>query len=82
LHVGCPIVFGARRNAIVFRASDAALPFVTRNAELPAVLAPQFDQELKLRKDQETFPERVRTTIQRGLAGRRPKMQEIAVNST
>ncbi len=77
-HFGCPIVFGAARNAIVFRASDAALPFVTHNAELLAVLAPQLDEELKQHKGQETFPERVRASIQRKLAGRRPKMQEIA----
>ena len=77
-HFGCPIVFGSARNAIVFRASDAALPFVTRNAELLAMLAPQFDQELKQRKDQESFPERVRATIQRNLAGHRPKMQDVA----
>jgi AraC-like DNA-binding protein len=77
-HFGCPIVFGAARNAIVFRASDAALPFVTHNAELLAMLAPQLDEELKQHKGQETFPERVRATIQRKLAGRRPKMQEIA----
>lgn len=77
-HFGCPIVFGAARNAIVFRASDAALPFVTHNAELLAMLAPQLDEELKKHKGQETFPERVRVTIQRKLAGRRPKMQEIA----
>jgi AraC-like DNA-binding protein len=38
------------------------------------MLAPQFDQELNLRKDQETFPERVGATIQRNLAGRRPKI--------
>ncbi len=77
-HFGCPIVFGAARNAIVFRASDAALPFVTHNAELLAMLAPQLDEELKQHKGQETFPERVRASIQRKLAGRRPKMQEIA----
>ena len=77
-HFGCPIVFGAARNAIIFRTSDAALPFVTRNAELLAMLAPQFDEELKQRKGEETFPERVRAAIQRRLAGKRPKMQEIA----
>jgi AraC-like DNA-binding protein len=77
-HFGCPIVFGAARNAIVFRASDAALPFVTRNAELLAMLAPQFDEELKQHKHQETFPDRVRVTIQRKLAGRRPKLQDVA----
>lgn len=77
-HFGCPIHFGAGRNAIVFRASDAALPFVTRNAELLAMLAPQLDEELKQHNVQETFPERVRATIQKKLAGQRPKMQEIA----
>ena len=77
-HFGCPIVFGAARNSLVFRASDAALPFVTHNAELLAMLAPQLDEELKQHKGQETFPERVRASIQRKLAGRRPKMQEIA----
>jgi AraC-like DNA-binding protein len=77
-HFGCPILFGAARNAIVFRASDADRPFVTRNAELLAMLAPQLDEELKQHKRQETFPERVRATIQRKLAGRRPKMQDIA----
>lgn len=77
-HFGCPIMFGADRNAIVFRSSDADLPFVTRNAELLALLAPQLDEELKQRHGQETFPERVRATIQRKLAGRRPKMQEVA----
>jgi AraC-like DNA-binding protein len=77
-HFGCTIVFGAPRNAIVFRASDAALPFVTRNADLLAMLEPQFDRELKQRKEQETFPERVRATIQRKLTGQRPRMQDIA----
>ena len=77
-HFGCPVNFGAARNAIVFRASDAALPFVTRNAELLAMLAPQLDEELKQHKSQETFPERVRAVIQRKLTGRRPKMHDIA----
>jgi AraC-like DNA-binding protein len=77
-HFGCPIIFGVTRNAIIFRASDAALPFVTRNAELLAMLAPQFDEELKQHKGQETFPERVRSIIQRKLVGQRPRMQDIA----
>jgi hypothetical protein len=73
-HFGCPILCGAARNAIVFCASDADRPFVTRNAELLAMLAPQLDEELKQHKGQETFPERVRAGIQRKLAGSRPKL--------
>jgi AraC-like DNA-binding protein len=77
-HFGCPIQFGAARNAIVFRASDATLPFITRNAELLDMLAPQLDEELKQHKGHETFPERVRATIQKKLAGGRPRIQDIA----
>ena len=77
-HFGCPVVFGARRNALIFRAPDADRPFITQNAELLAMLAPQLDEELKQHKGQESFPERVRATIQKKLAGRRPKMHDIA----
>jgi AraC-like DNA-binding protein len=77
-HFGCPILFGAARNAMVFRASDAELPFVTRNVDLLAMLAPQIDEELKRHNGEETFPERVRAVIQKKLTGRRPKMQDIA----
>lgn len=77
-HFGCPIRFEAKRNAIVFRASDAELPFVTRNEELLGMLAPQLDAELMLHRGAETFPERVRTKVQQKLTGRRPKMEEIA----
>jgi AraC-like DNA-binding protein len=77
-HFGCPVIFGAARNAMVFRTKDAELPFITRNAELLAMLAPQLDQELKQHNREQTFAEHVRSTIQRKLVGRRPKMLDIA----
>ncbi|SRR6266568_125886 len=77
-HFGCPILFGTPRNAIIFRASDADRPFVTSNAELLAMLVPQFDEELQQHKGQEPFADRVRATIQKKLTGRRPRMQDIA----
>lgn len=78
-HFGCPVIAGAGRNALIFRFEDAERPFVTRNADLLAMLAPQLDEELKRHRGKEqSFPEQVRTAIQRKLAGRRPKMQEIA----
>ena len=42
------------------------------------MLAPQLDEELKQHKGLETFPERVRTTIQKKLTGHRPRMHDIA----
>jgi len=77
-HFGCPVICGAPRNAIVFRASDAQRPFVTRNAELLAMLAPQFEQELQQENSDENFAERVRGAIQRKLTGRRPNIEDIA----
>lgn len=77
-HFGCPVVCGAPRNAIVFRASDAQRPFVTRNAELLAMLAPQFEEELKQESKDEQFAERVRVAIQQKLTGRRPTIDDIA----
>jgi AraC-like DNA-binding protein len=77
-HFGCPVVCGAARNAIVFRAADAQRPFVTRNAELLGMLAPQFEEELKQENGDENFVERVRMAIQQKLTGRRPTIEDIA----
>lgn len=81
-HFGCPVIFGADRNAIVFRAADAERPFVTRNAELLAMLAPQFEAELKHQNpgenDDGNFVERVRLAVQQKLTGRRPTIDDIA----
>jgi AraC-like DNA-binding protein len=77
-HFGCPVVCGATRNAIVFRTADAKRPFVTRNAELLAMLAPQFEEELKRENSDENFLERVRRAIQQKLTGQRPTIEDIA----
>ena len=77
-HFGCPVLCGAPRNAIVFRATDAHRLFVTRNAELLGILAPQFDEELKQENGDENFVERVRIAIQQRLTGRRPTIEDIA----
>ena len=77
-HFGCRVVCGATRNAIVFRAADAQRPFVTRNAELLGMLAPQFEEELKRESGEENIIERVRVAIQQKLTGRRPNIEDIA----
>ena len=77
-HFGCPVVCGASRNAIVFRASDVQRRFVTRNAELLAMLATQFEEELKQENSDENFVERVRIAVQQKLTGRRPSIEDIA----
>jgi AraC-like DNA-binding protein len=77
-HFGCPVITGMASNAMIFRAEDADCPFITRNAELLDMLAPQFDQELKARRTKGTFSELVRDAIQQKLTEHRPTIDDIA----
>ncbi len=78
-YFGCAVETAGTRNAIVFRAADAERPFVTRNAELLGTLAPQLEAELKAQERvEESFPDRVRRTVQEKLTGRRPAIEEVA----
>ena len=77
-HFGCPVVCGAARNAVIFRAEDAACPFLTRNAELLDMLAPQFERELSRHSGQDSFLDLVHGAIQQRLTGSRPNVEEIA----
>jgi AraC-like DNA-binding protein len=53
-------------------------PFVTRNAELLAMLAPQLDAELSAGKSRQTLGEQVKGTLKRLLAGQRPTIHTVA----
>src|ERR1700744_2639575 len=76
--LGCEVIAGAPRNVIVFRAADATKPFVTRSAELLDLLAPQFEEQLRQYKDEDSFLELVRRTIQDKLTGHRPSIDAIS----
>jgi AraC-like DNA-binding protein len=76
--LGCEVSSGAPRNAIIFRASDAVKPFVTRNAELLDLLAPQFEEQLRQYTEEDGFIELVRRTIQDRLTGRRPSIDAVS----
>lgn len=75
---GCEVVTGAPRNRVVFRASDATKPFVTRNAELFDLLAPQFEEQMRQYQEEDGFVELVRRTIQDKLTGHRPSMNAVS----
>ncbi len=75
---GCKVLSGASRNTIVFRVSDATAPFVTRNVELFDLLAPQFEEQLRQYKEEDSFLELVRRAIQDRLTGQRPSIDVIS----
>jgi len=76
--LGCEVIVGAPRNVIIFHASDATKPFVTRNAELLDLLAPQFEEQLRQYKEEDGFLELVRRTIQDRLTGHRPSIEIVS----
>jgi hypothetical protein len=45
-YFGCPVKYCTTRDALILRAADLELPFVTHNDELLQMLAPQFEQKL------------------------------------
>ena len=77
-HFGCAVRTGVPHNAMIFRAADASCPFVTRNAELLEMLAPQFDQELRQREDHHSFIDQVRDAVHQRLTGHRPSIEDVA----
>lgn len=79
-HFGCPVVFGGARNAIVFRSSDSEIPFVTRNADLLSMLAPQIDAELKQHDGEETSPTGCAPSYKRSSWGTVPKCKTSLAN--
>jgi AraC-like DNA-binding protein len=77
-NLGCKVIGGASRNAIIFRAYDATAPFVTHNAELLDLLAPQFEEQLRQYKAEDSLMELVRRAIQDRLTGHRPSIDAIS----
>ncbi len=77
-HFGCPVRLGGRRNTIVFRKEDLDRPFVTHNAELLAVVAPQLEAELARALGSKAIAEQVKGVLKRLLAGRRPGIGDVA----
>ena len=77
-HFHCTMKFKTSRNALVFSKADMDLPFVTSNAELLAIVAPQLEAELTEQLAQKTFSEQAKAILKRLLAGQRPGIQGLA----
>jgi AraC-like DNA-binding protein len=77
-HFGCPVQFAARRNKLVFRSEDVAQPFLTHNPDLLELVAPQLEAELKQQLADKSLRELVKGTLKKFLAGRRPRLEEVA----
>jgi AraC-like DNA-binding protein len=77
-HFKCPITFGAPQNVLVFHRADVDRPFLTYNAELLGMVAPQLEAELTRQLAQKTLSEQVKGLLKKLLAGQRPELQDVA----
>jgi AraC-like DNA-binding protein len=77
-HFRCPVKFKARQNVLVFDRSDIERPFLTHNADLLAMVAPQLEAELTQQLAQKTIGEQVKGILKKLLAGQRPALQNVA----
>jgi len=77
-HFGCPVKFQASHNALIFNTADVEKPFVTHNAEVLGMVAPQLEAELTEQMAQKTIREQVKGVLKRLLAGRRPGLRDVA----
>jgi AraC-like DNA-binding protein len=77
-YFGCTVKYRATRDALIFRVADMGLPFATHNEELLEMLAPQFEQELKEERTNQTVLGQVKWVLKRMLAGSRPDLVMVA----
>jgi AraC-like DNA-binding protein len=77
-HFRCPVKFAARQNVLVFDRADVDRPFVTHNADLLAIVAPQLEAELSQQLGQKSVSEQVKGILKKLLAGQRPGLETVA----
>jgi AraC-like DNA-binding protein len=76
-YFGCRVKYRAPRDALILRAADLELPFVTHNDELLQMLAPQFENQLKEGRARKSILGQVKWVLRRLLSGSRPDLRMI-----
>lgn len=77
-YFGCPVRFNAPQNMLVFDSQLMDLPFLTYNAELLAMVAPQLEAELRQQLAEKNLREHVKGVLKRVIAGQRPVIRDVA----
>src|SRR5262249_40894423 len=77
-HFGCAVKFNARQNRMLFRPEDIAQPFLTHNADLLEMVAPQLEAELAQQIADKSLHEQVKGILKKLLAGQRPRLVDVA----
>ncbi|MEN2470436.1 AraC family transcriptional regulator [Burkholderia sp. GS2Y] len=77
-YFGCPIRYGASRNALVLKSSDLDRPFPGHNPELLEMLTPALTEALGELEALSSIREQVKVVLKRCLASGRPELPDVA----
>lgn len=77
-YFGCPIRYGAVRNALILDRADLDRPFPGHNPELLDMLTPALGAALGELEAYSTVAEQVRIVLKRSLASGRPDLADVA----
>ncbi|HEX4456836.1 MAG TPA: AraC family transcriptional regulator ligand-binding domain-containing protein [Polyangia bacterium] len=77
-HFGCPIVFDAPLDLIVFDEAALERPFATHNADLMALLVPGLEAALDASPTTRSVADDVKAALQRRMCGERPSVDKVA----
>lgn len=77
-HFGCAIRFDAPADALVFEVVVLAVPLVTQNAQLMALLVPGLESALEKAESPRTLADDVRSLLARKICGERPAVEKVA----
>ncbi|HEY2163554.1 MAG TPA: AraC family transcriptional regulator, partial [Gemmatimonadaceae bacterium] len=75
---GCPIEFDAPIDQLVLEDALLARPFVTRNADVVAMLVPSLESALAELATSRSIADDVRAALNRRMAGERPSVEKLA----
>jgi AraC-like DNA-binding protein len=77
-HFGCDIRFDAPFDAIVLDETLLALPLVTHNAQLLALIVPGLESALEQEGSSRSLADDVRTALGQTICGERPAVEKVA----
>jgi AraC-like DNA-binding protein len=77
-HFGCDIKFDAPSDLLVFEDTAMALPLVTHNAQLLALLVPGLEAALEQDGSRRTLADDARAALGQKICGERPAVEKVA----
>jgi AraC-like DNA-binding protein len=77
-HFGCDLKFDAPFDLLVFEETALALPLVTHNAQLLALLVPGLEAALERDGSPRTLADDVRSALGQKICGERPAVEKVA----